>query len=144
MKNIKSQYSKKIINIKKLKSIVGNSPRKKKIILCHGNFNVVHPGHIRHLIYAKTKADILAVSITADRYVEKGIYSPFVPENLRALNLAAFEMVDYVIIDKAITPLKNIQIIKPNFFAKGFEYTSKGLPQATSEELSVVKKNGEK
>ena len=50
MKNIKSQYSKKIINIKKLKSIVGDRPRKKKIILCHGNFNVVHPGHIRHLI----------------------------------------------------------------------------------------------
>ena len=99
MKDIKNQYSKKIVNINKLKKLVGKMPRKKKIILCHGNFNVVHPGHIRHLIYAKTKADILAVSITGDRYVEKGVYSPFVPENLRALNLAAFQMVDYVVID---------------------------------------------
>ena len=50
MKDIKNQYSKKIVNINKLKKLVGKMPRKKKIILCHGNFNVVHPGHIRHLI----------------------------------------------------------------------------------------------
>ena len=68
---VSEQYSKKIINIKKLKKIVGDFPRKRKVILCHGNFDVVHPGHVRHLTYAKTKADILAVSITADKFVEK-------------------------------------------------------------------------
>ena len=96
---IPKQFSQKVISIKKLKKIVGDIPREKKVILCHGNFDVVHPGHVRHLTYAKTKADILAVSITADKFIEKGMYRPFVPENLRALNLAAFQMVDYVIID---------------------------------------------
>ena len=62
-------YSKKILSLKKLKKIVNKS--KQKIILCHGNFDVVHPGHIRHLTYAKSKADILIVSITADRYIKK-------------------------------------------------------------------------
>ena len=67
---------------------------------------MVHPGHVRHLIYAKSKADILVVSITADKYIQKGMYRPFVPENLRAINLAAFEMVDYVIVDDNKLPLK--------------------------------------
>ena len=66
-KNIQKQFSKKIINVKRLKKIIGELPRKKKIILCHGNFDVVHPGHVRHLTYAKSKAEILIVSITADR-----------------------------------------------------------------------------
>ena len=89
-KQVKNQYSKKIIDIFKLKKIIGKFPRKKKVVLCHGNFDVVHPGHIRHLTYAKSKADILVVSITADKYIKKGIYRPYVPESLRALSLAAF------------------------------------------------------
>ena len=55
MEKIKNKYSKKILSLKKLKIVVGNRPRKQKIILCHGNFDVVHPGHIRHLDYAKSK-----------------------------------------------------------------------------------------
>ena len=47
------------------------------------------------------------------------------PERIRALNLAAFEMVDYVIIDNHITSINNINKIKPDFFAKGFEYDQK-------------------
>ena len=88
IKNIQKQFSKKIIDIKKLKKIVGTPPRKNKIILCHGNFDLVHPGHVRHLTYAKTKAEILIVSITADKHIQKGIDRPFVPENLRALNFS--------------------------------------------------------
>ena len=137
-----NQYSEKIINIKKLKKLVGDMPRKRKIILCHGNFDVVHPGHVRHLTYAKTKADILAVSITADTAIEKGIYRPFVPENLRALNLAAFQMVDYVIIDYNQKPLKNLSILKPDYFAKGFEYSSGHMPPATTEEARIVSSYG--
>ena len=103
MKNeFKNNYSKKILTQEALKKALGKKPRKKKVILCHGNFDVVHPGHVRHLIYAKSKADILIVSITADKFIQKGTYRPFVPENLRALNLAAFEMVDFVTIDNNI------------------------------------------
>ena len=143
MKKInENQYSKKIVSISRLKKIVGNGPRKKRIILCHGNFDVVHPGHLRHLIYAKSKAEILIVSITADRFIQKGIYRPFVPENLRALNMAAFQMVDFVTIDNNQKPIKILKNLQPDFFAKGFEYSSGGLPPATKEEAKVVESYG--
>ena len=140
--NTQNQYSKKIVSISKLKKIIRDYPRKQKVILCHGNFDVVHPGHVRHLTYAKSKADILVVSITADRYIQKGIYKPFVPEDLRALNLAAFQMVDFVTIDYNQKPIKILSNLRPDFFAKGFEYTSGGLPPATREEAKVVESYG--
>ena len=137
-----NKYFKKIIDIQKLKKILGNRPRKNKVILCHGNFDVVHPGHVRHLTYAKSKAKILVVSITADAFIKKGVYRPFVPEDIRAQNLAAFEMVDHVIIDNNEKPLKILNILKPDFFAKGFEYSSGHMPPATQEESKVVESFG--
>ena len=136
------KYYKKIVNLKTLKKILGRRPRKEKVILCHGNFDVVHPGHVRHLTYAKSKADKLIVSITADKFIQKGIYRPFVPQNIRAINIAAFEMVNYVIIDDNKKPLNLIRDLKPDYFAKGFEYNSSGLPPATKEEQEVVTKYG--
>ena len=111
-------------------------------IMCHGVFDVVHPGHLRHLAYAKTKADKLIVSVTSDSHIKKGTYRPHVPENLRALNLAALEMVDFVVIDSHETPINNLMIIKPDFFAKGFEYNNSGLTPATAEELELVTNYG--
>ena len=72
-KNIKFEHSNKIVKLSRLIKLIGKPPRTKKIILCHGNFDVVHPGHIRHLIYAKSKGDILVVSITADKYIKKDL-----------------------------------------------------------------------
>ena len=136
------KYRYKLKSSSELLDLVGAFPRQKKAILCHGVFDVVHPGHVRHLAYAKTKADILIVSITADRHIKKGIYRPHIPEGLRALNLAAFEMVDYVMIDDQETPLKTLAELKPDFFAKGFEYTSTGLHPATQEETDIVENYG--
>ena len=141
-KKFKNHFSKKIIALDDLIKILGKRPRKKKIILCHGNFDVVHPGHVRHLIYAKSKADLLIVSITADKYIQKGIYRPFVPESLRAQNLAAFEMVDYVILDQNKTSIRTLKNLKPDFYAKGFEYSSGEIPPATQEESKIVEKYG--
>src|ERR1700757_3894071 len=112
-------YRHKLLNKHELLQHIGVFPRKKKVIVCHGVFDVVHPGHIRHLAYAKSKADILVASLTTDKHIKKGTYRPHVPENLRALSLAAFDMVDYVIIDHMATPFENITFLKPDFFAKG-------------------------
>jgi len=138
---LRKNYQKKITNIDNLVKEVGPYGRKKTIVMCHGVFDVVHPGHIRHLAYAKSKADILVVSITCDRWIKKGPYRPHVPEDLRALGLAAFDMVDYVLIDHNKTPLENIETLQPDLFAKGFEY-SDNLPKATIEEIAVVKSYG--
>ena len=98
--------------LKKVKNLRGG---KKKIAVCHGTFDIVHPGHIRHLIYAKEKADIVIASVTADKYVVKSQDGPFIPEELRARNLAFLEIVDLVTIDNNKKPLKLLSRIKPRF-----------------------------
>jgi rfaE bifunctional protein kinase chain/domain len=138
------RYKYKIKTASELINLLGDFPRTKTAILCHGVFDVVHPGHLRHLSYAKSKAEILIVSVTSDRHIKKGIYRPHVPENLRALNLAVLEMVDFVIIDDSPTPIENIRRIKPDFFAKGFEYSAINLPAATVEESDAVSEYGGK
>ena len=135
-------FSHKIKTPEQLRDAVGARPRKKKVIMCHGTFDVVHPGHLRHLLYAKSKADILVASITADEHISKGLYRPHVPQELRALNLAAYELIDYVVIDSNPTPLANLRLIQPDFFAKGYEYTSGGLPPKTQEELDTLQSYG--
>jgi len=110
--------------------------------MCHGVFDVVHPGHLRHLLYAKSKADILVASITADAHISKGQYRPHIPQDLRALNLAAFEFVDFVLIDRNATPVENLRHIQPDFFAKGYEYTAGGLPPKTQEEVDTLRSYG--
>ncbi len=142
MTELVKRYRHKIVTVEELKKILGPFPRNKKVIMCHGVFDVVHPGHVRHLLYAKSKADILVTSITADMHIYKGKYRPHVPQDLRAINLAAFEMVDYVLIDKNATPLDNIAALQPDYFAKGYEYVTGGMPPKTSQEAEIVESYG--
>jgi len=144
LKKLSEQYKHKLVDASQLKKNIGERPRKKTVIMCHGVFDVVHPGHLRHLLYAKSKADILVASLTADAHIKKGIYRPHVPEEMRALNLAAFEIVDYVLIDQEPTPLKNISDLEPDFYAKGYEYVEEGMPAKTEEEAEIIEKYGGK
>ena len=93
-------------------------------------------------MYAKSKADILIVSITADRFIKKGMYRPHIPQNLRALNLAALEVVDFVIIDEKPKPDWLLKKIKPEFFAKGYEYNADKLHVDSAAEMKIVKSYG--
>jgi rfaE bifunctional protein kinase chain/domain len=131
-------FSHKIKRAEEIREAIGPRPRRRKVIMCHGTFDVVHPGHVRHLLYAKTKADLLIASLTADVHIKKGNMRPYVPEELRAINLAALEMVDYVIIDREATPLRNLSIIQPDYFAKGYEYTAGQIHPKTQEEIAVL------
>ncbi|MDC3295959.1 PfkB family carbohydrate kinase [Candidatus Pelagibacter sp.] len=134
--------SKKIIQYRNADSFI-KKIKKKKIILCHGVFDIVHPGHIRHFAHCKQKADILIVSLTRDIFIKKGTYRPMVPERLRAFNLASLQLVDYVIIDQNISPVKLLKKIKPNFFAKGLEYADLKNP-LTVKEKNIVESFGGK
>lgn len=137
-----ADYKRKVKTAEEVRALVGARPREKKVVMCHGVFDLVHPGHIRHLLYAKEKADILVASLTADIHITKGNYRPFVPQDLRALNLAALELVDYVVIDERATPIENIERIQPDYFAKGYEYTDGGIPAKTQEEIDTLSKFG--
>jgi rfaE bifunctional protein kinase chain/domain/rfaE bifunctional protein nucleotidyltransferase chain/domain len=136
------QYERKVKTVEELCKLIGPRPRARKVIMCHGVFDIVHPGHVRHLIYAKSKGDVLVVSVTADEHIVKGNVRPYVPETLRAINLAAFEMVDYVIIDRDPTPLANLRQIQPDYYAKGYEYVAGSLHPKTQEELRVLESYG--
>jgi rfaE bifunctional protein kinase chain/domain len=138
----KKLFSHKIKTPDQLLQVVGPRPRDTHVIMCHGTFDVVHPGHVRHLLYAKTKAPILVASLTADQHINKGAMRPYVPQELRAINLAALEMVDYVVIDQNPTPLENLGLIKPDYYAKGYEYTAGAVNPKTQEEMELLDSYG--
>lgn len=92
------------------------------VVHCHGVFDLVHPGHIRHLSAAKREGDILIVTITPDRYVNKGPGRPVFNEQLRAESLAALQVVDYVSINQWPTAVETILLLKPDVYVKGSDY----------------------
>lgn len=140
-----ADYRRKIKTREELREIIGARPRNASVIMCHGSFDIVHPGHVRHLMYAAEKADILVASLTSDAHISKANFRPYVPEQLRAMNLAALEVVDYVIIDSNPTPIENLKFIQPDYFAKGYDYSSSSTAEMnpkTKEEKDVIESYG--
>src|SRR3989338_169401 len=94
----------------------------KKIIQCHGVFDLLHIGHIKHFEEAKSFGDILVVTITADAHVNKGPLRPAFTQILRAKAIAALNVVDYVAINDSPTAVNAIKMIRPDVYAKGPDY----------------------
>lgn len=94
----------------------------KTVVLCHGVFDLLHPGHIFHFQAAKNEGDVLVVTITPDRYVAKGPRRPAFNEKLRAKSIAALECVDYVGINEWPSAIETIKKLKPDVYVKGSEY----------------------
>jgi rfaE bifunctional protein nucleotidyltransferase chain/domain len=118
----------------------------KCVVLCHGTFDLIHTGHIRHLQEAKKQGDVLFVTITADKFVNKGPDRPVFSEILRAENLSALSCVDYVGIINAETAEEPISKIKPRIYVKGNEYKNEAddvTGKITKEKELVKKFNGE-
>lgn len=136
----------KIKTIEELKGIAAELRSKgKKIVLCHGVFDLLHPGHIRHIAAAKKEGDILIVTITADKFVRRGPGRPIFNENLRAETLAALANVDFVSIDHHATAVEAIKAIRPDVYVKGQEYEKKEKDvtgKITDEEEAVKSVGG--
>lgn len=116
----------KIKTIDELSNILdGLRNQEKKIICCHGVFDLLHPGHIRHFEAAKKKGDVLTVTITKDQHVNKGPGRPVFNHALRAESIAAIECVDYVAINEWPTAIEAIKKLKPHFYVKGSDYADK-------------------
>ncbi len=93
-----------------------------KIVHCHGVFDLLHIGHIRYLEQAKRLGDILVVTLTPDKYVDKGPNRPAFSEKLRAEALASLHFVDYVAINEWPTAEETLRILKPHIYVKGSEF----------------------
>ncbi len=120
------KISKKIQSSDALAKIVQHLKMKgKKVVLCHGVFDIVHLGHIGHFNQAKTQGDILIASLTQDKYVKRGPGRPFFNDRLRAETLASLAMTDYVSIVEAPTATDFIRKVRPNIYAKGPDYKTK-------------------
>jgi len=92
------------------------------VVLCHGVFDVLHMGHVRHLEAARKEGTILCVTLTADRFVNKGPNRPVFPELLRAEMLAAMEYVDIIAINHAPSAENVLNTVKPSVYVKGSDY----------------------
>ena len=97
----------------------------KKIVLCHGVFDIVHTGHLKYFKLAKQKGDILIVSVTSDQFVNKGPLRPINKLRDRVLFLKNLKDIDYVLESNSETSKKIIREIKPNFYCKGPDYKFK-------------------
>ena len=96
----------------------------KKIVLCHGVFDVVHIGHIYHFKKAKSYGDYLIVSITSSRFIKKGPGRPIFNDGQRLEFLKNIECVDQVVISNNVSAADIIKIVKPNIYVKGPDYKS--------------------
>jgi rfaE bifunctional protein nucleotidyltransferase chain/domain len=135
----------KIISLTELPQIVKKEKLKgKKIVLCHGCFDLLHPGHIRHFKAAKNYGDILIVSVVPDKLVKKGPGRPVFNEHLRVESVASLADVDYVTLEKDENVTKTIELIRPDFYVKGKEFSNsaEGETSTILQEEKAVKKIG--
>ncbi len=128
-----NNLSKKITDLKK---------KNKKIILCHGVFDLLHLGHIKHFEEAKKYGDIIVVTITPNKYVSKGPNRPVFNTNQRMEAIASLETVDYVSENKWRDAVETIKLLKPNVYCKGPDYKKNqdDITKRIYEENKAVKK----
>ncbi len=108
------------------------------VVLCHGCFDLVHPGHVRHLQEARATGDRLVVSVSGDAVVGgKGTGRPLIPEELRAENLAALDCVDWVVISPEPTAAEVLERLRPDVYVKGREYAGNRDPRFAAEQRLV-------
>lgn len=94
----------------------------KKVVQCHGCFDLMHPGHIKHFQEARSMGDVLVVTLTPDQYIDKGPGRPAFNQDLRAESIAALECVNYVAINKWPTAEDTLRLLRPDIYVKGQEF----------------------
>ena len=128
------RIQKKIKKIRKNNQIIG---------MCHGVFDLIHYGHLKHFEAAKEKCDYLFVSITPDEYIKKGPQRPIHSTNERVKFLKSLKMIDEVIVAKGDSAVETINLIRPDIYFKGNDYKNNKLDKTKKiyREIYAVKKN---
>jgi rfaE bifunctional protein nucleotidyltransferase chain/domain len=134
----------KILDLDKLAEELSDLKSKgKKIVHCHGCFDMMHPGHIKYFQASKKLGDILVVTVTPDQYVDKGSGRPVFDQYLRTESIAALECVDYVAVNRWPTAENTLRLLVPDYYVKGQEFEK--LQDKTGKiqkEVDVVKEIG--
>src|SRR4030042_5756335 len=136
----------KTIDIEELaKKVYKLKSEGKKIVHCHGVFDLLHIGHIRYLEQARRMGDVLVVTITPDRYVDKGPQRPAFTETLRAEAIASLTCVDYVAMNQWATAEETLRLLRPNLYVKGSEFknTASDMTGKIAKEEQAIHEIGE-
>lgn len=101
----------------------------KSVVFTNGCYDLIHPGHVRTLRFAKSKGDILVVALNSDASVRrlKGKNRPLLSHRERAEVVASMEMVDYVVVFDEDTPYAAIRKIRPDVLIKGEDWKNAGV-----------------
>src|ERR1700685_2294318 len=95
----------------------------KSIAFVSGNFNVVHPGHLRLLKFAAEQADSLVVGVNSDAAVGVTI-----PQDMRLENVRSIGMVDHAV-GLDVPAAEFITALKPDIVVKGKEFETRSNPE---------------
>lgn len=135
----------KISELERLGEILSEKRlRGESVVLCHGVFDLLHLGHIRHLSEAKALGSVLVVTVTEDKHVNKGPNRPAFGELLRAEAVAALEAVDHVAISRFPTAVEAIRAVRPDVYVKGPDYrdNEKDVSGGMALEEAAVREGG--
>jgi rfaE bifunctional protein nucleotidyltransferase chain/domain len=110
-----------------------------RLVATGGCFDLLHPGHLSLLRQARALGDALVVCVNSDESVRrrKGPDRPIVPATDRIALLEALEPVDEVIMFEEDTPTTLLEMLRPDLWVKGGDYTVRDLPEAP-----VVRRHG--
>lgn len=113
----------------------------KKVVFTNGCFDILHAGHVDYLTKAKAFGDCLIVALNTDSSIKriKGELRPIVPQNERAIIIAALKAVDYVIFFEEDTPFEVIKELVPDILIKGADWSVENIVGA-----DIVLSNGGK
>lgn len=114
------------------------------VVLCHGCFDPLHVGHLRHFTAARKFGTRLVVTVTADRYVNKGPTRPLFSEEQRLEMVQALRVVDAAAINLWDSAVETIRRLRPQSFAKGSDYKDRDRcnPNFFKEEQEMLDNGG--
>jgi len=129
-----NRWTRKVLALEELASELARlKAAGRRIVLCHGCFDLMHPGHIMHFQAARDMGDVLAVTITPDEFVNKGPGRPVFEARLRAASVAALECVDFAAVNRWPDPVETIKLLRPDIYVKGQEYETDARKRAELE-----------
>ena len=143
--SLDTYHAKQCIPIHRATPLIARLKKQGKTVgLCHGGFDLLHPGHVKHFESAKKLCDVLVVSVTSDRFVEgrKGAGRPIFPDRLRAYMIANLAMVDWVVVTDFKLGVDVINALKPSMYIKGPDFIGKQTPGITAEREAIKSVGG--
>ena len=133
-------YLSKVVDVDELARLSKKAQKRGlRRVLSHGKFEVMHPGHMRHLEWAKKQGDLLFVTLSEDT----DGWSSRIPAAARAEYVAALYMVDYVATLPCLDATESIRRIEPDVLVRGQEFRTLRRKVAEREQEAVDRYGGE-